>query len=193
MIVFPLTRSVRLKGATASSRTATLPMFVRSRLLRARCATSLSCASSGTTTKSIVTPPAGRASVGPVTVTSVPPARITPAERFAISPIDPSRGPRQLITGESRGMNPNHDIVYRCLRLGPLHQLRPRRSRSLIRYHNRLHGSPPCAQFLDCRVAALSVERMSKRRKSDFPRLPTNDDNFVHQQNGYGRQGEPSG
>jgi hypothetical protein len=30
MIVFPLIRSVRLKAATASSRAATLPMFVRS-------------------------------------------------------------------------------------------------------------------------------------------------------------------
>src|SRR5260370_37595442 len=43
-------------------------------------------ARSGTTTKSIVTPPAGRASVGPVMVTSVPPTRITPADRFAMSP-----------------------------------------------------------------------------------------------------------
>ena len=32
MIFFPLIRSVRLKAATASSRAATLPMFVRSRM-----------------------------------------------------------------------------------------------------------------------------------------------------------------
>src|SRR5215471_5936667 len=31
-------------------------------------------------------PSAGRASVGPAMVTSVPPARITPADRFAMSP-----------------------------------------------------------------------------------------------------------
>src|SRR5215470_8417032 len=35
MIVFPLIRSVGLKAATASSRAATLPMFVRSRPFRA--------------------------------------------------------------------------------------------------------------------------------------------------------------
>src|SRR6266480_2487506 len=66
MIVFPL-RRVWLKAATASSRAATLPMFVRSRPSRTRWTTSLNWARSGTTTKSIVRPPAGRASVGPVT------------------------------------------------------------------------------------------------------------------------------
>src|SRR5262249_52961304 len=34
----------------------------------------------------IVRPSAGRASVGPAMVTSVPPARITPADRFPMSP-----------------------------------------------------------------------------------------------------------
>src|SRR5262247_1135125 len=86
MIVFPLRRSVGLKAATASSRVETLPIFVRSRPFRARWTTSLNWARSGTTTKSIVRPSAGRASVGPVMVTSVPPARITPADRFAMSP-----------------------------------------------------------------------------------------------------------
>lgn len=42
MIVFPLTRSVGLKAATASSRVAILPMFVRSRSSRTRWAISLS-------------------------------------------------------------------------------------------------------------------------------------------------------
>jgi hypothetical protein len=37
-------------------------------------------------------------------------------------------------------MNPNDDVVYRCRRLGPLGQLHPGRSRSLIRYHDCLHG-----------------------------------------------------
>src|SRR5215510_1798985 len=86
MIVFPLRRSVRLKAATASSRLETLPMFVRSRPSRTRWTSSLNWARSGTTTKSIVRPPEGRASVGPSMVTSVPPARITPADRFAMSP-----------------------------------------------------------------------------------------------------------
>jgi hypothetical protein len=40
-------------------------------------------------------------------------------------------------------MNLNNDVVYRRLRLGPLHQLHPGHSRSLIRRHNRLHRSPP--------------------------------------------------
>src|ERR1700746_2529021 len=83
MIVFPLIRSVRLKAATASSRAATLPMFVRSRPTRTRWTSSLNRAQSGMTTKSTVRPPEGRASVGPVTVTSVPPERIRPADRFA--------------------------------------------------------------------------------------------------------------
>src|SRR5436853_3600507 len=91
MIVFPLIRSVRLKAATASSRAATLPMFVRSRPTRTRWTSSLNWARSGTTTKSIVRPPEGRASVGPVTVTSVPPARIRPADRFPMSPPKTSR------------------------------------------------------------------------------------------------------
>src|SRR5262245_53774190 len=50
-------------------------------------------------------------------------------------------------------MNLDNDIAVirareagerRPLRLGPLHQLHPGRSRSLIRHHNRLHRSPPC-------------------------------------------------
>ena len=36
MTVFPVLRSVELKAATASSRDATLPMFVRSRPSRTR-------------------------------------------------------------------------------------------------------------------------------------------------------------
>src|SRR6516162_2270690 len=74
MIVFPLIRSVRLKAATASSRAATLPMFVRSRPARTRWTSSLNWAQFGMTTKSTVRPPEGRNAVGPVTVTSVPPA-----------------------------------------------------------------------------------------------------------------------
>jgi hypothetical protein len=36
-------------------------------------------------------------------------------------------------------MNLNDDIVYRCVRLGPINQRHPGRSRSLIRHHNRFH------------------------------------------------------
>jgi hypothetical protein len=48
-------------------------------------------------------------------------------------------------------MNLNNDIAVvrareagerRPLRLGPVHQLHPGRSRSLIRHYNRLHRSP---------------------------------------------------
>ena len=76
MIVFPLGRSVRLKAATASSRVETVPMFVRSRPSRTRWTILLSWARSDSTTKSTAKPLAGRASVGPAMVTSVPPARI---------------------------------------------------------------------------------------------------------------------
>src|SRR5215467_5699961 len=62
---------------------------------------------------------------------------------ITVEAIGPGRGPRQLIPGESRRMNLNDDVVYRCLRLGPLHQLHPGRSRSLLRHHDRLHRSPP--------------------------------------------------
>jgi hypothetical protein len=45
-------------------------------------------------------------------------------------------------------MNLNDDVVYRCLRLGPLHQLHPGRSRSLVRHHYRLHRPPPCVWYV---------------------------------------------
>src|SRR5437763_11170094 len=64
MIVFPLIRSVRLKAATASSRAATLPMFVRRRPTRTRWTSSLNWARSGMTTKSTVRPRLGRAGDG---------------------------------------------------------------------------------------------------------------------------------
>jgi transposase len=58
--------------------------------------------------------------------------------------IGPSRRPRQLSRDESRRMNLNDDVAYRCRRIGPLHQRHPGRSRSLVRHHNRLHRAPPC-------------------------------------------------
>ena len=58
-----------------------------------------------------------------------------------VAAIGPGRGPRQLSPDESRRMNLNDDVVYRCLRLGPLHQLHPGRSRSLVRHNDCLHGN----------------------------------------------------
>ena len=58
-----------------------MPMFVRSRPSRTRRTISLSWARSDSTTKSTARPSAGRASGEPTTDTSVPPARITPADR----------------------------------------------------------------------------------------------------------------
>jgi hypothetical protein len=38
-------------------------------------------------------------------------------------------------------MNLNDDVIYRCLRLEPLHQLHRGRSRGLVRYNACLHGN----------------------------------------------------
>jgi hypothetical protein len=40
-------------------------------------------------------------------------------------------------------VNLNDDVIYRCLRLGALHQRHPGRSRSLVRHHDRLHVRLP--------------------------------------------------
>src|SRR5215468_1560684 len=65
-------------------------------------------------------------------------------------------------------MNLNNDVVYRSLRIGPLHQLHAGRSRSLIRHHNRLHRSPPCVEFLPVRqpLHPLSLDGLSDRNGS---------------------------
>ena len=57
-----------------------------------------------------------------------------------VEAIGPGRGPPQLSVDKSRRMNLNDDVVYRCLRLGPLHQLHTGRSSSLVRHNDRLHG-----------------------------------------------------
>src|SRR3954465_7753718 len=59
-----------------------------------------------------------------------------------VAAIGPGRGPRQLTRGESRRMNLNDDVVYRCRWLGPLGQLHPGRSRSLVRHNDCFHGNP---------------------------------------------------
>src|SRR5213078_3491807 len=58
---------------------------------------------------------------------------------ITVAAIGPGRGPRHLSRDESRRMNLNDDVVYRRPRLGPLHQLHPGSSRSLVRHHDRLH------------------------------------------------------
>src|SRR5262249_25790543 len=58
-----------------------------------------------------------------------------------VEAIGPCRRPTQLSPDESRRMNLNDDVVYRCLRLGPLHPLHPGCSRCLVRYHHCLHSN----------------------------------------------------
>jgi DNA-binding transcriptional MerR regulator len=64
-----------------------------------------------------------------------------------VDAIGPGRGPLHLSRDESRRMNLNNDVVYRCRRLGPLHQRHPGRSGSLVRHHNRLYPAPPYVEF----------------------------------------------
>src|SRR6516164_6730358 len=56
-----------------------------------------------------------------------------------VAAIGPGRGPRHLSRDESRRMNLNDDVVYRCRRLRPLGQLHTGRSRSLVRHNDCLH------------------------------------------------------
>src|SRR4051794_6738639 len=63
-------------------------------------------------------------------------------------------------------MNLNNDVVYRCLRIGPLHQLRSSRSRRLVRHHDRLHRPPPCVVKLGQRVPLSNLCRPPKCRSA---------------------------
>jgi hypothetical protein len=63
-------------------------------------------------------------------------------------------------------MNPNDDIVDRGVRLGPLHQLHPGRSRSLVRHHDRLRRPPLCQVLWQPTAAAL--QRIVSGRISDL-------------------------
>jgi hypothetical protein len=51
-------------------------------------------------------------------------------------------------------MNLNYDVVYRCLRLGPIHQLHAGNSRRLVRHHYRLHRFPNAFSITDDPSAA---------------------------------------
>src|SRR5919109_443363 len=75
--------------------------------------------------------------------------QLVPGDRgrsVTVEAIGPGRRPTQLSVNESRGVNLNDNVVDRWLWLGPLHQLHPGRSRSLVRHHYRLHLSPPCKE-----------------------------------------------
>src|SRR4051794_40042928 len=66
-------------------------------------------------------------------------------------------------------MNPNNDIAVariRPLQLGPLHQLHPGRSCSLIRHHDRLHRPPPSVVKLGQRVPLSNLCRPPKCRSA---------------------------
>lgn len=68
--------------------------------------------------------------------------KLVPRDRWcpvATDAIGPGRRPRQLSRDESRSVDLNNDVIYRCLRLGPLHQLHPCYSRSLVRHYDRFH------------------------------------------------------
>ena len=86
MIVLPGIRRLgaNADGASASGRTA--PLIGFSRPDRTRSARSASRNRSGSTTKKIARPSAGHTFGGPTIVTSVPPARISGAERSRTSP-----------------------------------------------------------------------------------------------------------
>ena len=81
--------------------------------------------------------------------------QLVPGDRrcsVTVAAIGPGRGPRHLSRDESRRMNLNDDVVYRCRRLGPLHQRHPGRSRSLVRYHDCFHGNRLLALFVSLRA-----------------------------------------
>ena len=90
--------------------------------------------------------------------------------------IGPGRGPRQLSPDESGRMNLNDDVVYRCLRLGPLHQLHPGLSRSLVRYHNCFHSfllGHLSLCWKRCSVGASGLQALAVRIASGFCKQST--------------------
>src|ERR1051325_7771679 len=82
-----------------------------------------------------------------------------------VEAIGPGRRPTQLSVNESRGMNLNDNVVDRWLRLRPLRQLHPGRSRSLVRHHYRLHLSPPCVAYSAPQPAGPTLARCRGRRR----------------------------
>src|SRR5713226_3485049 len=179
MIVFPLRRSVGLRAATASSRIATLPMFVRSRPSRTRRTTSPSWARSDSTTKSTARPSSGRVSGGPTTDTNVPPARIRPVDRFPMSPPMTSKTRSTPPTSSSASLpTPLAWPICSPVSLGPClkhGQTSPRRPGSPTRALTRARpgcGRPPggqpwtpsLARTASARAGLHSVGRGKARR-----------------------------
>jgi len=71
-------------------------------------------------------------------------------------------------------MNLNDDVVYRCSRVGPLHQLHPGRSRSLVRYNDCLH--------VNCLLGYLSLDMFRTRRAISLSWGTIERDNEVNRQ-----------
>jgi hypothetical protein len=63
-------------------------------------------------------------------------------------------------------MNLNDDVVYRWLRLGPLHQRHPGRSCSLVRHHDRLHRPPP--ERLESGMPLIAILTQCHSIRPDF-------------------------
>jgi hypothetical protein len=57
----------------------------------------------------------------------------------AVEAIGPGRRPIQFGPDESRRMNPNYNVVYRCLWFRALRQLHSGTSGSFVRHNDRLH------------------------------------------------------
>src|SRR5690242_6355790 len=80
-----------------------------------------------------------------------------------VAAIGPGRGPRQLSRYESRRMNLNDDVVYRCMRLWPLHQRHPGRTRRLVRHNDCLH--------VNCLLGSLCW-KWCRQRKAHSTSMP---------------------
>src|SRR4051794_16488369 len=81
--------------------------------------------------------------------------QLVPGDRrcsVTVGAIDPGRGPLHLGRHESRRMNLNDDVIYRCRRLGPLHQPHPGCPPSPVAHHDRFHLRP---LYMQSSAAAL--------------------------------------
>src|SRR4051812_19397442 len=92
--------------------------------------------------------------------------QLVPRDRrcsVTVAAIGPGRGLRQFSRDESRRMNLNDDVVYRCLRLGSIHQLHSGRSSSLVRHHDRFHRPSPCVWYVVIfRIPLRTIENTAR-------------------------------
>src|SRR3954449_3712094 len=66
-------------------------------------------------------------------------------------------------------MNLNDDVVYRCLRLGSVHQLHRGRSSSLVRHHDRFHRPSPCVWYVVIfRIPLRTIENTARNSMVQF-------------------------